>query len=71
LLAGLRGFPAKIRPEEVVLQSYTLPLSAFQAANPVWQPEQLQTIRFHFDGSAAGAIYLDEIGFAPPRPPVD
>jgi dienelactone hydrolase len=65
-LAGLDGFPPKIRPEEVVLQSYTLPLSAFQAANPAWQPEQLQTIRFHFDGAAAGAIYLDEIGFAPP-----
>jgi dienelactone hydrolase len=65
-LAGLRGFPAKIAPEEIVLQSYTLPLSAFQAANPSWQPEQLQTIRFHFDGAAAGAIYLDEIGLAPP-----
>lgn len=66
-LAGLRGFPAKIRPEEVVLQSYTLPLSAFQAANPAWQPEQLQTVRFQFDDAAAGAIYLDEIRFAPPR----
>jgi dienelactone hydrolase len=65
-LSGLSGFPAQITPEEIVLQSYSLPLDAFQAANPAWQPAQLQTIRFHFDGAAAGAVYLAEVGLAPP-----
>lgn len=65
-LSGLSGFPAPITPEEIVLQSYSLPLAAFQAANPSWQPEQLQTIHFQFDGAAAGAIYLGEVGLAPP-----
>lgn len=66
-LAGLTGFPAKIAPEEVVLQSYTLPLAAFQAANPALRPEQIQTIRFSFAGETAGAVYLDAVGFSPVR----
>ncbi len=68
-LYGLNGFPDEMSPEEIVLQTYTLPLDLFQAANPAFQPEQLETIRFLFDGSEAGAIYLDEIGLEPP--PVD
>lgn len=64
-LSGLNGFPGKIRPEEVVLQTYTLPLSAFQEANPAFQPDQISAIRFHFAGETAGAVYLDEIGFRP------
>jgi hypothetical protein len=70
-LAGMTGFPAKIAPEEIVLQSYSLPLSAFQAANPALALDQLHTIRFLFDGGAAGAIYLAEVGFTPPPLPVD
>lgn len=65
-LSGLNSFPAPITPEEVVLQSYSLPLAAFQAANPAWQPAQWQTIHFYFDGTAAGAIYLGEVGLTPP-----
>ncbi len=64
-LAGLNGFPGDVRPEEVVLQMYTLPLSAFQAVAPAFQPDQIHAIRFLFSGEAAGAIYLDEIGFRP------
>ena len=64
-LAGLNGFPAKIAPEEIVLQTYTLPLAAFQAANPALQPNQLRALRFIFEGDRAGAIYLGEVGFAP------
>jgi hypothetical protein len=60
-LAGLNGFPGEIRPEEVVLQTYTLPLSAFARANPGFRPAQLETIRFRFAGDAAGAIYVDDI----------
>jgi hypothetical protein len=65
-LAGMSAFPAKISPEEVVLQSYSLPLAAFQAANPGWPPDQLQTIRFRFAGDTAGAIYLAKTGLAHP-----
>ncbi|MFO7538251.1 MAG: hypothetical protein R6X32_09355 [Chloroflexota bacterium] len=50
-----------LEPEEIVLQSYSLPLAAFQADNPAWQPEQLQTIRFYFDGAAVGAIYTPSL----------
>jgi dienelactone hydrolase len=63
-LAGLHGFPEKMTPEEIILQTYTLPLAAFQMANPAIQLSRLQTIRFLFDGTVAGAIYLDEIGFS-------
>lgn len=64
-LYGLNGFPDKMTPEEVILQTYNLPLVVFQAANPAFQPDQLHAIRFLFDGRAAGAVYLDEIGFMP------
>ncbi|MCL4262906.1 MAG: hypothetical protein KJ069_06810 [Anaerolineae bacterium] len=64
-LYGLNGFPDNITPEEVVLQTYTLPLSAFQSANPAFRPDQLIAIRFLFAGDADGAVYLDEIGFSP------
>jgi dienelactone hydrolase len=64
-LAGLNGFPGDVRPEEVVLQTYTLPLRAFQMANPAFRPDQLTAIRFLFAGDTAGALYLDGIGFSP------
>jgi predicted dienelactone hydrolase len=62
-LSGMNGFPGDIVPEEIILQSYTLPLADFQAANPDFDPAELQAIRFLLDGTSAGAIYLDEIGF--------
>lgn len=49
-------------PYERVLQTYSLPLSAFQAANPAFQPGQLAAIRFVFNGQAAGSLYLDDGG---------
>jgi hypothetical protein len=65
----LLGFD-KIRitsPVERVLQSYVLPLAAFQAAEPTFQPEQLIRIRFVFVGDEGGALYLDEIGWLTSR----
>ncbi|HRQ38606.1 MAG TPA: hypothetical protein PLD25_11925 [Chloroflexota bacterium] len=76
-LYGLNNFPDEITPEEVVLQTYTILLSVFQAANPDFQPDQLRAIRFLFDGRDAGAVYLDEIGFnrgqtaVPTTPPLE
>jgi dienelactone hydrolase len=58
-LYGLNGFPGKIRPEEVVLQTFTLPIGAFEPANPPFQPERLATVRFAFAGDVA--VYLDEV----------
>jgi hypothetical protein len=50
-------------PYERVLQTYVLPLSAFEATDPAFQADQLTVIRFLFDGPEGGALFLDEIGF--------
>jgi hypothetical protein len=50
-------------PYERVLQTYVLPLNAFEATDPAFQADQLTVIRFLFDGPEGGALYLDEIGF--------
>lgn len=66
-ISPLKGFQmVNTTPYETVLQSYNLPLTAFQAANPAFNPAELQVIRFLFDGTTAGALYLDEIGFNSP-----
>jgi dienelactone hydrolase len=63
-LYGLNGFPAAIRPEEVVLQTFTLPLAAFA---PAFEPAGLAAIRFAFAGDEPGAVYLDEIALTRAR----
>lgn len=50
-------------PYERVLQTYVLPLSAFEAADSTFQPDQIMAIRFIFVGEQGGALYLDDIGF--------
>ncbi len=50
-------------PFERVLQTYVLPLAAFQAIDPSFQPDQITAIRFIFMGEQGGSVYLDEIGF--------
>lgn len=63
-LAPLPGYKITLEtPFERVLQTYTLPLSAFQQANPAFPPEAIQVIHFLFDGTEAGAVYLDQVGF--------
>jgi hypothetical protein len=63
-LAPLPGYKINLEtPYERVLQSYTLPLTGFQQANPAFQPDEIQAIRFFFDGTKAGAVYLDQVGF--------
>jgi dienelactone hydrolase len=61
-LSGLNGFPGKIRPEEVVLQTYSLPLGAFMQPAGALDPSMVRLIRFRFDGQNAAAVYLDDIG---------
>lgn len=60
-LYGLNGFPGPIRPEEVVLQTFTVPLAAFEPTSPPFQPAGLAAVRFVFAGGEAGAVYLDEV----------
>lgn len=63
-LAPLPGYKITLEtPFERVLQTYTLPLSAFQQANPAFNPGAIQVIRFFFAGTEAGAVYLDQVGF--------
>lgn len=56
-LYGRNGFPGPIRPEEVVLQTFTLPLAAFAGAAVA--PGDVVAVRFGFEGD--GAVYLDAV----------
>lgn len=56
-LYGRNGFPGAIRPEEVVLQTFTLPLATFAGAAVA--PGDVVAVRFAFEGG--GAVYLDEV----------
>lgn len=62
-LLGPAGFNITLAQRaELVPQVYDLPLAAFAAADPLFQPGQLSRVRFVFDGAAGGDLYLDEIG---------
>jgi chlorophyllase-like protein len=54
------------RPPEAAFQSVTLPLAAFQAQNPAFDPTKLATIRLVFDRTPAGVVIVNEIGLVPP-----
>jgi dienelactone hydrolase len=49
---------------ELILQSYSVPLSDFVQAAPQLDLGRLRTIRFVFDRAAAGTVVVDEIGFS-------
>jgi hypothetical protein len=49
---------------ETVLQSYAIPLADFARAEPRLDLGSLTRIRFLFDRAPAGAILLDDVGFA-------
>lgn len=48
---------------ERVLQTYELPAAAFSLANPDLDLSSITALGVAFDGRAAGAILMDEIGF--------
>ncbi len=52
------------QPSEPILQTFRLPLSAFAAANPDLNLSQLVEIKFLFNLSKNGEIYLDHVGIA-------
>lgn len=47
---------------ELVLQSYTIPLADFVAAEPRFEPARLRRVRLLFDRVDAGTVLVDEIG---------
>lgn len=51
------------QPTEAVFQTYTLPFSAFAAANPAFDPARISKITFFFT-SDRGKVMLDDIGIA-------
>jgi dienelactone hydrolase len=55
-----------LKPFEVVLQTYEIPLSEFHKVNEKLDFSRVRKITFLFDRQHAGAVYLDDIGFAPP-----
>jgi hypothetical protein len=55
-----------LKPFEVVLQTYEIPLSEFRKVNEKLDVSRVRKIAFLFDRQHAGAVYFDDIGFAPP-----
>ncbi|MEO5511552.1 MAG: hypothetical protein ABIV28_02210 [Longimicrobiales bacterium] len=49
---------------EVVLQTFSIPLSDFTAANASFDPTRLRRMSFVFTPTQAGTVVLDQIGFA-------
>ncbi len=51
------------KSSEPVLQTITIPLARFRAANPAFDPARLVAVGFRFDRSKEGVVIVDEIGF--------
>ena len=62
-MLGSEFFPKVTTPYERMLQSFEIPMSAFTAANPDFDPKDVATIRFLFNDEMSGKMYVDEIGF--------
>jgi hypothetical protein len=48
---------------ERVLQTYEIPLGAFVQANPQLDLGSIRELRIEFDGTTAGSVLIDEVGF--------
>lgn len=53
------------RPSEPVFLSFEFPLGDFVEINPAFDPRALVTVDFVFDGTPAGVVLLDDVGFRP------
>lgn len=49
---------------EIVLQEYLIPLADFARATPGFDPRRLATVRWRFDRTDAGTVWLDNIALA-------
>ncbi|CAM4244207.1 MFS transporter [Paenibacillus phoenicis] len=55
-------FTSLMPTKEPVFQNFAFRLSDFRHVNPSFQPERISRIRFVFDQSANGSIYLRDVG---------
>ncbi|MFN8582406.1 MAG: hypothetical protein U0163_15710 [Gemmatimonadaceae bacterium] len=53
---------------ELVLQTYTVPVSDLQASAADFDASHIRQVRFLFDRTVAGTIVLDNVGFSRMRP---
>jgi len=53
---------------EVVGHHFSLPLDEFVAANPALRPDRIREIRFDFDRSPVGEIWITRLGVSRPDP---
>jgi hypothetical protein len=66
-LTALAAIDLSVRSRvERVLQSYAIPLSDFEAADPAFRADRLATIRLRLDRSTAGALWIADVGLAAP-----
>ena len=63
LLTGLAGIDLSVRsPVERVLQTYVMPLAAFEAVDPAFLADRLDAIHVRIDRASAGALWIAEVG---------
>jgi hypothetical protein len=53
---------------EIVLQTYTIPFADFVRAVPGFDADRIATVRWLFDRTEAGTVYLDNVGVSRMRP---
>ena len=64
-LTALSGVDLSVRSRvERVLQTYAIPLRDFEAVDPAFRADRLDTIRLRLDRSTAGALWIADVGLA-------
>jgi hypothetical protein len=53
-----------LKPYEVVLKTYDISLAELAKQAEGWDPAGIRAITFRFDPTAAGTVYLDDVGLA-------
>jgi hypothetical protein len=53
-----------LKPYEIVLRTYEIPLDQIRRRAPTWKPSDLRSITFEFDRTEPAAVYIDDVGFA-------
>ena len=49
---------------ELILQTFSIPLADFEAANPAFRSTRIRAVRFLFDQVHAGEVAIGRIGFS-------
>ena len=64
-LTNILGLELTASEPEDVMQTYLIPLADFVAGEPEFDPAAVVGLDVSFDGSAAGGVYFDGVGFTP------